>query len=268
LKKEPPGRYLSQSLRRVRAQAQGAQIRYLARLVRELLVGRRRLLTKWVARPLAARIRHWRCSLIRALLSWGLRKNCAALDLQGIDLRGLRLDGVSFHKANLALALLDGGSLCADYAGTVLRGATLYGIDLSLVPVGLDLRSTKLRAVHCSDRTRPVRFSLCGTDLQGAALSGANLCGADLRSADLRRADLRGALLEWADLGGRANLSGAILTGAVMFGANLARADLTGADLRGADLRYVNLAHAELHRADLTGADLRGASIGALEHDP
>lgn len=148
----------------------------------------------------------------------------AALDLTGVDLRGLVLEEVDLRGATLVRA--------------DLRGADVFGADMR----GADLREA---------------------DLRQAALTGVDLSEADLSLADLRRAtlggDLSAAQLTGADLR-KADLIGACLSRAVLWDADLAGADLAGADLQGANLQGANLRGATLG-CDLRMASLEGANF-------
>jgi hypothetical protein len=208
---------------------------------------------------ISAQVARYRIPISRWQLRLHLRKDFAFEQLRGIDLRRLNLRGISFRGANLSGAMMDAHILEAELTGTVLHHATIYGLDLSNLPKGIDFDRARLRDVRCSNREHSGAPHLRGANLAGADLRNANLRDADLRSVDLRNADLRSAILQGADLGGRANLRGANLAGATLYGANLAYADLIGANLRDADLRDANLWQTDLRMADLTGADLRGA---------
>lgn len=138
------------------------------------------------------------------------------LNLQRADLRGLILEDLNLHRADLRNAKLQG----ADF-----RRAQLQGADL--------------------DRAGLQGATLWGAELQGADLWGAKLQGANLEFAGLQGADLEFAELQGADLS-NAKLQGVYLRGAKLHGAYLedaefdATTDLSKAYLRGALLRSVD----------------------------
>lgn len=173
------------------------------------------------------------------LASLACLPNCAAQDLNRLNLAGVAVRGGSFEEANLQSANL--------------VGASLFLNNLS----GANLRNADMRNADLAENI-----------FNGADLRGANLAGASLRRSDLRNADLRGANLAGADLRGanlsaatllRADLTGAIVTEAVLGGANLRRTNLSGADFRRA-----TLAGADLRRATLTGAYFAGADLNGV----
>lgn len=109
--------------------------------------------------------------VVRVLYHRGLLSAGAALDLDGVSLRG----------TDLADQRLPG----IDLAGVDLRHARLAGCDLAGARLaGADLEAADLR-----------RADLRGADLAGARLQGARLQRADLREACLRGADIGGANL-------------------------------------------------------------------------
>src|SRR3954454_6155043 len=144
------------------------------------------------------------------------------MDLSGMNLTALQLDGADFTEARLIDARLESTKL--DHA--VFIDARLSGADLK-------------NAV-----------------LPYAQLDRANLSAADLSGADLSYVHLDGAYLD------RADLHFALLRGADLHGANLRGADLTNADLTGADLSNAYLSGAILAGADLSGATLSEATMG------
>jgi hypothetical protein len=121
----------------------------------------------------------------------------------------------------------------ADFAGTLLRGANLSGLDM-------------------------LSASFYKADLSGARLDGALLNGANFREANLTGAHLTGTHLIDASFR-RANLANANLTSAVLRGADLGLANLNHAHLQRADLSL-----ASFIMTRLGGADLRGCRVYGL----
>jgi len=165
---------------------------------------------------------------------------------QGLDLRGIHLEGAVLRRAGLSRA---------DLRGAVLTRARMEGIDLS----GADLRLAGLIQARMSFA------NLQSVDFSGSDMAGCSLMGANLRGASLKRARLPGLSLPYADAEG-ADFSGSDLTGAQLFGSNLENARLEGAILKFGQLTRAVFAGADLRGADLQGAnflqaDLRGASF-------
>jgi uncharacterized protein YjbI with pentapeptide repeats len=133
------------------------------------------------------------------------------LELDGLNLTGIKLQGADLSHAHLQ--------------GAALIGAQLQGADLSNAQLqGADLSGAKLQSAY-----------LYNVELQGADLTFAQLQGANLRYAQLKGANLR-----------YAHLQGAALIGAQLQGADLFRAELQGANfiraqLKGADLSNINI---------------------------
>lgn len=133
-------------------------------------------------------------------------------DLQGANLRGMRLTGLNFQNANLIGAqLLRTNLYRANLLGADLRDAQLPGAYLSGAQLkGADLSWAQLQGAHL------VRAKLLGSDLSWAELQRAHLSGAQLQGADLTRAQLQGADLRWAQFDADTNLSDASLRGAAL----------------------------------------------------
>jgi uncharacterized protein YjbI with pentapeptide repeats/predicted negative regulator of RcsB-dependent stress response len=173
----------------------------------------------------------------------------AGAQLEGADLRGLRLDRREWPEARLAGANLSSVRMReavlhrADLAGATLESARLSGADLS--------ESDLTEAILDGSRLRL-------SSLQGACLHRARLVDADLRGADLTDADLRDADLTGADLR-QTRLDGADLTGANLSAARLSDLDLADACLDGALLDQADLAGTDFSRASLDKTDLSGA---------
>ncbi len=149
------------------------------------------------------------------------------LALEHVDLRGARLEGVTFYRS-----ALDG----ADFTGAMLMGANLSRTTLK----GATFLRARLQGADLSE-----------AQLQDATLRLASLEGADLRLANLHGTDLRGAHLEGADLRN----------------AHLEGADLKAAHLEGKALRDTELAMLKQWRphitAPLPAADLSSAYFDA-----
>lgn len=167
----------------------------------------------------------------------------------GADLRGRRLERVSWPGAHLPEARLQGARLAdADLTEAHLVGAHLQDARLP--------RALLARAELGEIRASGVR--LRDADLHEAHLGGARLVDADLRGADLRGADLREADLTGADLR-RARLDGANLAGADLSAARLTDLDLVGVRLDGARLDQADLAGVAWQDCSVTDADFSGA---------
>ncbi|MBD2207826.1 pentapeptide repeat-containing protein [Calothrix sp. FACHB-1219] len=112
--------------------------------------------------------------------------NLYQADLNGQDLRGVKLTSANLHNAQLF--------------GADLRGAQLDKTDLSCAFLcGADLRGIK---IVYGDM---VLTNCCGADLRGAYLACSNLksasfIGADLRGAFLRELNLENVWFDMADL--------------------------------------------------------------------
>ncbi|MFB6515591.1 pentapeptide repeat-containing protein [Streptomyces virginiae] len=220
------------------------------------------------------------------------------VDLQNVNLAGLRLDSVplfgpnatkkrnfrgvnlnssnlkrsvfslsDFHRADLRRTNL----VAAEFVKSDLSDAWLAGANLEHALL-FDSNLTRVHAAHAN-----LTYANFGKPTGLAIAEAANLSEADLRRATLTDTGLRGVNLT------RANLAGANLAGANLAGANLAGANLAGADLRGAilhspdgpswsatvgdasfnaaDLRGADLRDVDFKEADLRGADLRGAKL-------
>jgi uncharacterized protein YjbI with pentapeptide repeats len=171
------------------------------------------------------------------------RRTARDLVLKGADLRGLQLGGLRADGLDLEEADLRGSALAGvKWKGCSLRDARLDAADLT----GAVLRLCDLDQARATGAIL-VRARLENSTARGARFDGADLSGAVLTDTDFSRASLRGAILDGA------SASGADIRGADLRGARLRNAVLVDADLRGADLTDVDLSG-----ADLRGADLRG----------
>lgn len=164
--------------------------------------------------------------------------------LDGVDLSGLELAGISMRSADMSGMKLTGANLRV----TNLSDSLMYSADLS----GADLSSADLAGVQFvgADLTGA---KLVDADLRNTALTGADLTGADLSKADLRDGAADG--LGWDEPVVDANLTGANLAGTTLY-----YTKLTDVDLTGADLTNVSFGPAVLNGVDLTGADLTGVT--------
>ena len=111
---------------------------------------------------------------------------------EGIDLRGLNLQGIIFHKCRLYKASLRGSDLVrANLQNVILMDANLQGSNLA---VG-DLQDADLRGANL-ERTNLTAANLQRTDLRMTNIQEARLWHADLRGARLWNANFKGAFLE------------------------------------------------------------------------
>ena len=162
-----------------------------------------------------------------------------AASFRGIDLAGLRADGLNLEEADLRQSRLtaarwkscnlhDARLDAADLTDAVLRLCDLEGARASgaiFVRARIENCTARGARFDNADLTEAV---LTDTDFSRASLHGANLEGVEASGADFRGADLRGA-----------RLRNAVLVDSDLRGTDLTGADLTGADLRGADIRGV-----------------------------
>ncbi|MDA5555550.1 pentapeptide repeat-containing protein [Shimia sp. MMG029] len=192
-------------------------------------------------------------------------KDALEIDLRGANLQHMDLVYLTFEKANLGGAKLQGAYLIgAKLQGANLSSAELQGADLSSAELqGADLIGAELQGAYLIG-AKLQGANLSSAELQGADLIGAELQGANLSSAKLQGADLDSAELQGADLIG-AELQGANLIGAKLLGANLSSAELQGAYLSSAELQGADLSSAELQGAYLIGAELQGAYLIGAE---
>ena len=176
------------------------------------------------------------------------RQTARTLDLKHVDLRGLQLAGLRGDGLDLAESDLRNSSM----AGVNWRGCTLSDAQLD----DADFSDATLRMCDFDDvRATHAKFTrarLENSSARGARLDEADFSSAVLTDTDLSRASLRGARLDGV------SATGVDLRGSDLRGASLRNAVVTDADLRGADLTG-----ADLHDANLHGADLRG--VGGLD---
>jgi uncharacterized protein YjbI with pentapeptide repeats len=186
------------------------------------------------------------------------------LDLHGLDLRALPLDGGVWGAVNLSTANLHGANL----SGMSLTGVNVEGADLG--------------AANLSGAYGPVGFinanlasaNLAGASFAGSALQGATWNGATLTNTNFQNSSgintghgLLFAKLTGANLGNTGvdwhgvNLSGRDLTGTNLAGAYLAGANLSGTKLSGAVLSHADVRNANFTNTPLVGANLSYASV-------
>lgn len=140
------------------------------------------------------------------------------MNLEGANLQGLHLPGITLRNANLSGAHLQGASLqMADLRGTDLSKALL---------IGSDLHSAKLQEAEV------VEANLTGARLNSAEVAKSNFRGVILQLATLWFVDFRGvstrnALLEGADICACKFSGKRSLRNARLKGARLAESDLT-----------------------------------------
>ena len=159
-------------------------------------------------------------------------------DLRGLQLAGLRADGLDLGECDLRNSAL----ARVRWRGCSLRDARLDAADFSEAVLRM-CDFDNVRAPHAQFTCARLENSTA----RGARLDAADFSSAVLSDTDLSRASLRGARLDGV------SATGVNLRGSDLRGASLRNAVLIDADLRGADLT-----DADLHDANLHGADLRG----------
>jgi len=221
--------------------------------------------------------------------------------IRGIDLRGRRIVGVDFYKADLSNADLREATFerCL-FKKTDLSGAQVQGADFSrskmnfpyLKGVKEDQRTRWPEEVFDLVRAWRGEKNLVGVDFKDASIFGMDLRGADLRGArchgdmrfvNLEGADIRGADFYSADtdfvrlknviadsgtyLRDEAMNAIHVLSGRKHLPENssLIRTYLAGIDLSDAQMRGVELSEADLSGAILRGANLRAADLSGTD---
>ena len=166
----------------------------------------------------------------------GIAPDDIPIDLRGANLQGFDLSTLTFDKALLQGARMEGANLIeARMEGANLIGARMEGANLIEARMqGANLIGAQMEGAN-----------LIGAQMEGANLSGARMEGANLIGAQMEGANLSWARMEGADLSGArmegANLSGARMEGANLFGAQFdAKTDFTPATLRGAGVKSVD----------------------------
>ncbi len=156
------------------------------------------------------------------IAAWERGESLAGVDLGGLDLSALQLDGIDCRDAILEGVNLSNSSL----RGAVLDRAVLTGADLN------------------------------GACLARAAMTACVAMGVTARGADFSKADLSQARFERADLHGvkltkcKGNKAGFIRC--IMTEVQAQQAGLTGACFSGSDLGAASFIGAELQRADFS----------------
>lgn len=196
------------------------------------------------------------------------------------DWRGVKADGLVFHRATLAGLVLHQARLGqpqfieCDLAGADLSAATLERPSfVQCRGVGTRFTKADMRGAVFVQGCDFSQADFAAARLAGSNLRGTRLAGAGLREAELDGCDLSDAVLEGADLAG-ATLRGALmvksgLRAAVLAQANLMDAVVQRADLRGADLRASNLFQSDLSRVRTdAGTALSGALVQRAKTHP
>jgi len=161
---------------------------------------------------------------------------------EGIDLRGLNLEGVILKKAvfwdiDLELAFIEGSRQVK------VEGAHLEGASLSRA----DLEEAYIFESHLEGA------DLFQANLKGALLTGAHLEGANLSIANLEGAKLRGANLEGALLAG-VKLSPETILADVKWGNYILREEIEGIfSVAGMTYRQLKMWHTEHGIYDIAG---------------
>ena len=187
-------------------------------------------------------------------------RNYSSLNLQGINLRGMKLFGDDPEHFHLVSTYTKEAPYClmlykADLRGANLTNANLMGAylqDANLSDAKADcviFRSANML------RAKLKRIKLSRANLRKVCLSEADLSNADLSEADLRESYLPRAKFVYANLIG-ADLSESYLSGVDFSGAECICSNFTGADLSGAKLYTANFKGAVLSKAKFGEIDL------------
>ena len=166
----------------------------------------------------------------------GLHINLQESYLNGVDIRGARLERAILTKAHLQ--------------GTILFKAHLQNANFRYAY----MQRANLDIAH-----------LQAADFIYARLQGAQLFRAGLQGAKFFKAHLQGARLDYAYLQG-ADLGNTHLQGATFLGTGLQGATLAHASLQGAQLDYTHLQEANLYSANLQGASSTLSHATFVDH--
>jgi uncharacterized protein YjbI with pentapeptide repeats len=176
-------------------------------------------------------------------------------------------------RAQLTRRGLDGLNLAnrvlseADFSGSSMVGATLYGTNLERASLYCtDLRGCNLQAANLT------RADMRGASFRGADLSYAILDGGDLRAARMMIVSAKGAsVMDRRDGKAPAANSPAVPDGVdftncsmrfVSFGnAKLDNANFSGAIMEGVKFKGAKLSNAQFKGAVLTGVDLKELAV-------
>jgi fluoroquinolone resistance protein len=189
-------------------------------------------------------------------------------DFASTDLRGARLERVSFVRCSFEEAALDQlvteGSSFTDCSFD--RAELVASAHLRTAFVACSFNRTGLQRASLTDcklagsvftDTRLRTTTIAGGDWSGVSLGGADLRGLDLSGIRLVDANLVDARLD------RVVFTGANLTGVRWSGASLTDADLRGALIDSLDPRVVNLTGARVEVDQAVGlARYLGLRIG------
>jgi uncharacterized protein YjbI with pentapeptide repeats len=216
-----------------------------------------------------------------AVRRWRAENTGTLLDLSGVVLSDLGLDGAPLENANFRDARLPNSHFKgANLSDADLRGANLQSCDLTeAVLRKADLSGANLTNAH-----------LCQADLTDARCEGANFTAVNLttikcdraifrrasfaaaslpydllRNNDCEACDFQQTDLSGVDLSGKdfssCNFVAAKLANARFNGATLKSVRFDGCDLQAADMSYADCELADFQRATLTEASLRNASL-------
>ena len=177
-----------------------------------------------------------------------IRQRAASLHgFAGLNLQGVKLDGVAGPRTNFAGANLKG----ADFSGCDLTASDFHGAELE----GATFRGAALPHADVTDA------DLSFANLRGADLSHAAFHYTTCAHADFSGTKLSRARFEETDLGG-ATLRDADLQGATFYRAAFVRTDFTDAILAGTRFENCDFGGADLRRADLYGAIFPASDLG------
>jgi uncharacterized protein YjbI with pentapeptide repeats len=183
-----------------------------------------------------------------------IRLDYRGINLNGLNLAGAELGGISFSEATLDTVNLERSSLIESN----FSDGTLKKVNLKRA----NLEGAKLQGSHFDDVSLDQAI-LRGANLQGTKVVDSSLRHTNLVEANLENADLKKANLENADLA-EALLDGANLDRTFLRSANLQGASLRNSKLKGLDLTVVNLDGASLKGADIEGANLQGSKLSRM----
>lgn len=188
------------------------------------------------------------------------------LSLANFDLRGAKLDGAVFTRADLR---------GVDLTGASLRGALFFSTNLEGA-LFTDTDATRANFAYAqAQNARFDRAQLTEAFFQRADLTGASFVGAQgtwtvFERAVLRRADLSEARFERADFGEaildgsrllRATLATCLFERAIAIEADFSESDLQRCVFRDAVLLRARLVRVLGSRSSFDGADLAGADL-------
>ncbi len=218
--------------------------------------------------------------------NWRKRHAVGDLNLDGVELTGMKFDDFDFSKvsmcnaritqcsfkhADLILANLQGAYLRDnDFSHAKLIAANLCGCNLSgsvlffANMLTANTRNAKLENIdfrgHDISGFMLRDVSLAGSNLEGQQLARVDLTNSNLEGVNLQGADLTKALLVNAQLT-NADLRSAVLVGAVFRSANVSGVDFSNMDLQETDFSGANMVNADLREANLTGTKFANANI-------